>query len=140
MRADPDSFVKKSRPRRSKSEVLMLLEDYKNSGLTQVAFAKSRELPLSTFTNWLRRMGTNSSPRMGNSSRCDFLEAQIVKPPIEESEALSHDLELILGDQEDQTSIVKSVRLRSGFDSGDLIRVLDVLGGGGACNQGKARW
>lgn len=134
MSADPDSLVKKcKRPRRSKSEVLMLLEDYKNSGLTQVAFAKSREVPLSTLTNWLRRVRTNE---MESSSPPDFLEARVVNPSKEGSEALSHDLELMLEDQGDRNPIVKSVRLRGGFDSRDLIRVLGVLAGVGASNQG----
>lgn len=43
------------RIRRSRDDIARLLEEYRSSGLTQVAYARWKGICLSTLTNWLRR-------------------------------------------------------------------------------------
>ena len=116
--------------------------------MTQAAFAASQELPLSTLTNWLRRDRANGDADDQNptSEGQGFVEAQVFAHNTTggcscEAE-FSHDVELMLGNQAGGGScdygrtMVKSVRLRGGFDSGDLSRVLDALGIGLALGLG----
>ncbi len=126
--------TKKPRRHRSLAEILTIIGDYRASGLTQAAYAGSRGLALSTLTNWLRRMRTdNSSSFQGQGQGQGFVEAQVVDFETAQSrvnvEDNSYDFELMLSHrhQDDRRAMVESVRLRSGFDSGDLNRVLEVL-------------
>lgn len=41
--------------RRSRARINELLDAYEHSGLSQKAFCREHEVPLATFTNWLRK-------------------------------------------------------------------------------------
>ena len=52
--------------RRSAGEIARLLEEYRQSGLSQAAFCRQRQIALSTFTLWLhpRRRKSPARPAM----------------------------------------------------------------------------
>lgn len=64
--------------RRSRTEVLAILEDLKSSGLSRKAFAESRGISLSTICLWLRREGQTQSRRGSKSNRQAVLPVRIV--------------------------------------------------------------
>lgn len=132
MSREPDESLKypqNVRPRRSKEQIVGLLEDYQNSGLTQAAFAERRNVPLSTLTSWLRRMRANVDSAVGESERPSFVEARILATERAGAEIPNHDFELMLSNHEGgRAAAVSSVRFRQGFSSQDLRRILRLLG------------
>ena len=131
MSREPESSLKnerKSRRRRSKEQMCRLVEDYRSSGLTQVAFAESRKVPLSTLTGCLRRMRvTNDGDAVSDPAEPGFVEAQLLGSERAFSETLGHDFELLLSNHAGGRS-VSSVRLRQGFSAQELRRLLRCLG------------
>ena len=53
---------KARRVRRTQEEIAALLDEYRSSGQTQSAYARSRGLSLSTLTYWLRRSRVEGRP------------------------------------------------------------------------------
>ena len=53
---------KPRRVRRTPEEIAALLDEYRSSGLTQLAYARSRGLSLSTLTYWLGRARLGDGP------------------------------------------------------------------------------
>tara|TARA_R110002072_G_scaffold180790_1_gene336790 strand:+ start:98 stop:520 length:423 start_codon:yes stop_codon:yes gene_type:complete len=126
MRDSSDRTTKKTRRHRSTAEIHSILHDYRESGLSQAAFASSRGLPLSTLTNWLQRMRSDDSSS-AHSPGQGFVEAQVLESAQSRVEDSRYDLELMLSPQDARRAMVESVRLRSGFNPDDLSRVLGVL-------------
>ena len=107
--------------RRSSTEIDAILEEYGRSQLTQVEFAKSQDVALSTLTNWLRRRRKED---LAGSASQGFVEVTVKESGGFCSGELMPPFELILGDGGGGKRIVESVRLSGGFDSGDLERLL----------------
>ncbi|MEZ5324277.1 MAG: hypothetical protein R3F19_04360 [Verrucomicrobiales bacterium] len=126
MRDSSARTTKKTRRHRSRAEIQSILRDYRESGLTQAAFAASRGLPLSTLTNWLRHIRSDESSSAHFANR-GFVEAQVLEPAQSGGEDGGYDFELMLSPQDGRRALVESVRLRSGFNQDDLNRVLGSL-------------
>lgn len=45
----------RGRRRRSAEQIAKLIQDYQDSSLSQVQFCRQHQVPLSSFTHWLRR-------------------------------------------------------------------------------------
>lgn len=133
MSRENDSSKPTKRVRRSSEQMWRLLADYRSSGLTQKAFAESRKVPLSTLTNWLRRMRSSVGADLPDSPAGGFVEAEVSVAAGSSHEALGadngHDLELMLGEEVGASrAVVRSLRLRRGFCAEDLSRALNVIG------------
>ena len=53
---------KSPRPQRSSAQIRRILSELEGSGLSQREFARSRNIPLSTLGNWLRKHRAASAP------------------------------------------------------------------------------
>jgi hypothetical protein len=53
----------RGRRRRGPAQIAQLIADYQRSGLSQVQFCRERQLPLSSFTYWLRQPRRKSPVR-----------------------------------------------------------------------------
>ena len=105
-------------PRRSQQEIEAILRRHRLSGLSLLAFAREHDLCYATLVRWRRRAGA-----------MDGDEPQAASPvptptfiPIELEGAMSG-VEFVL-----EWAPSRSLRIPSGFDPGELRRLLDVLG------------
>ena len=68
--------------RRDRAEIDAIVADYRQSGLTQVAFARQRGLNLGTFRSWLaKRRSRNLEGFCAVTVREESLEGLIVRLP-----------------------------------------------------------
>ena len=66
------------RPRRTATEWQALILQQAESGLSAKAFCDQHDITYSSFMNWRRRLGDNSSPESGDDSLPMFVE--LTKP------------------------------------------------------------
>jgi transposase-like protein len=76
---------KLTRRRRSQEEIDRIVADYRESGLSQSAFAKDRGLSFWTLSSWLRKekrgKGVSKRPRRQRASRGNLVPVRIVETP-----------------------------------------------------------
>jgi len=106
------------RPRRSQSEIDSILRSHRLSGQSLLAFARQHGLCYGSLLRWRRRAGAvdGGHPQV---------PAAIPMPafiPVE-LETVTPGVEFVL-----EWAPGRSLRIPSGFDPGELRRLLDVLG------------
>jgi hypothetical protein len=57
-----EEYTPGTKARRSRADIDKILDNYHQSGLTQVAFAKEHGLNLGTFRSWVAKRRTNPEP------------------------------------------------------------------------------
>jgi hypothetical protein len=105
-----------TRIRRSPEEIAAVLQEYRSSGLTQVAFVRSKGLCLSTLTYWLRR-SRHEAPGL------EVDRQRLVPVRIAER----HELGVLRGGFEVTFPGGLRLTLPSEFDEGSLRRLLPLL-------------
>ena len=103
--------------RRSQEEIDELLRELEGSGETAAAFAKRRGVPVQTVYGWTKRRREKSGKRPANrKSRKELVRVSVGRS--EPSTAIAYELVL---------DGFGTVRIPSGFDEGDLVRLLRAL-------------
>lgn len=106
------------RPRRSQEEIDAVLRRYRLSGLSLLAFAREHDLCYATLLRWRRRSGAadgDESPTGSPAPSPAFIPVEL--------ETATPGGEFVL-----EWAPGQSLRIPSGFDPGELRRLLDVLG------------
>lgn len=69
----------RGRLRRRPEQIAQLIRDYQRSGLSQVAFCQQRQVPVSSFTFWLRqhRRKAQLQPRRSRRQRPAFRQLDL---------------------------------------------------------------
>ena len=80
-------------PRRTREQWSALLEQYRDSKLTQTAFCSSRDLAVSSFTSALRR----AREEHVDVRSADTFVPLVLSNTVEEAQASAWDVELTLG-------------------------------------------
>jgi hypothetical protein len=125
------SLVKPIRPpgRSRRAVWRSLVEECRQSGLSQVAFCRQRGIPPGTFSCWKHKLaherGANREARAPGATRPAFLPVRITVPPPArgaEDPAAAGEIEIAL-------STGPRVRVRGRVDVPWLGQVLDLLAG-----------
>ena len=112
---------KRRRIVRAPEEILQILADYKQSGMTQVEFARSRDIHASVLGRWIRHNRTPSD-RRAKAERRHLIAVRIKGRDSIEGKSAPAGLELSL-----RSGI--AVRVPQGFDPETLSSLLDLLEG-----------
>jgi hypothetical protein len=100
--------VRTRRKRRSREQIVELVREFKDSGLTQRKFCENREIALSELQRSLKIVRRTSEP-------------QLMAVQIEADERSDRALELMVGEG-------YRIKIGAGFCSTTLRRLLEVLG------------
>ncbi len=76
--------------RSSLGEIQIVVDRWKQSGLSMVRFAKEENISPSTFYNWVRRTGAGEAGKLKNKP----LPSRLIKLPKNSNESLSCTLEI----------------------------------------------
>lgn len=106
-----------TRVRRSRQEILALIAEYQDSGLTQRAFSESKGIDRSLFGNWLRAERRKRSKGSGGALVAVRLQGEPVAKEIG-GQRPGVELTLLSG---------HTLRVFEGFDAETLTRLLRVI-------------
>lgn len=107
----------KTRRRRSRAEVAQLIAEFEASGLNRTEFCRSRQLSLSTFARYRKRLPHKSAPP-ASSGR--WIAVELARASSGCGGGADSGLAIAL-------SSGRRIEIRRGFDSQTLIDLLGVL-------------